>query len=84
MQHYLLRAAPIKHSATRNLRRLATETHPNPANFANRSKVEMAKIGRKGGRKGGKHKGVGGFHEMDPEKQVALKYLHHRPLKHYR
>lgn len=75
MQRYLFRAGFIKHPATCNLRGLAIETHPNPGNFANRSKGEMAKISRKGGKKGGKHKGVGGFHEMDPKKQVALKSL---------
>ncbi|RJE22276.1 conidiation-specific protein Con-10 [Aspergillus sclerotialis] len=72
MQRYLFRAGLINHPATWNLRRLAIETHPNPGNFANRSKEEMAKISRKGGRKGGKHKGVGGFHEMDPKKQHAI------------
>lgn len=44
--------------------------HPNPGNFANRSKEEMSEIGRKGGQKGGLAKGVGGFHNMDPDKQV--------------
>ncbi|CRG87314.1 hypothetical protein PISL3812_04331 [Talaromyces islandicus] len=46
--------------------------HPNPANFANRSKEEMAEIGRKGGQKGGRARGVGGFHNMDPDKQRAI------------
>ncbi|KAJ5562517.1 Conidiation-specific protein Con-10 [Penicillium sp. DV-2018c] len=41
--------------------------HPNPGNFANRSHEEMSAIGHKGGKKGGKAKGVGGFHNMDPE-----------------
>lgn len=44
--------------------------HPNPGNFANRSKEEMTEIGRKGGQKGGRARGVGGFHDMDPDKQV--------------
>ena len=50
--------------------RFATETHPNPGNFAKRSKNELVRIGRQGGKKGGKAKGVGGFHDMDPERQV--------------
>lgn len=73
MQRYLIRATLFNHSnraAGWNLCRFATATHPNPGNFANRSKQRMSEIGRKGGRKGGKAKGVGGFHEMDPEKQV--------------
>lgn len=48
------------------------QQHPNPANFANRSKEEMSKIGHRGGKKGGKARGVGGFHDMDPEKQVNV------------
>lgn len=44
--------------------------HPNPGNFANRSHEELSAIGHKGGKKGGKATGVGGFHDMDPEKQV--------------
>ena len=48
----------------------ATPKHPNPGNFANRSREEMSEIGHRGGKKGGKAKGVGGFHNMDPEKQV--------------
>lgn len=27
-------------------------------------------MGHRGGKKGGKARGVGGFHDMDPEKQV--------------
>ncbi|KAJ5495226.1 hypothetical protein N7539_000342 [Penicillium diatomitis] len=45
--------------------------HPNPSNFANRSREEMSKIGHRGGKKSGKARGVGGFHDMDPEKQVG-------------
>jgi hypothetical protein len=30
----------------------------------------MSEIGYRGGKKGGKARGVGGFHDMDPEKQV--------------
>ncbi|CAI7627124.1 unnamed protein product [Penicillium glandicola] len=46
--------------------------HPNPGNFANRSHEELSEIGHKGGKKGGKATGVGGFHDMDPEKQHAI------------
>ncbi|KAJ5836406.1 hypothetical protein N7447_002432 [Penicillium robsamsonii] len=46
--------------------------HPNPGNFANRSHEELSEIGHKGGKKGGKATGVGGFHNMDPEKQHAI------------
>ncbi|KAH8702218.1 hypothetical protein BGW36DRAFT_424501 [Talaromyces proteolyticus] len=46
--------------------------HPNPGNFANRPKEEVTEIARKGGRKGGKARGVGGFHDMDPEKQRKI------------
>lgn len=49
--------------------------HPNPANFANRSKEELSAIGHRGGKKGGKARGVGGFHDMDPEKQVGFIHL---------
>lgn len=44
--------------------------HPNPGNFANRPREQLSEIGRKGGSKGGKATGVGGFHNMDPEKQA--------------
>ncbi|KAL1981554.1 hypothetical protein VTN96DRAFT_2433 [Rasamsonia emersonii] len=46
--------------------------HPNPGNFINRPKDEMREIARKGGQKGGKARGVGGFHNMDPGKQRAI------------
>ncbi|RMJ21220.1 conidiation-specific protein Con-10 [Aspergillus sp. HF37] len=73
MQRSILRATPLKnYFPSLNLRQLATETHPNPGNFSNRSKREMAQIGRKGGRKGGKARGVGGFHEMDPDRQHQI------------
>ncbi|EAW24255.1 KGG domain-containing protein [Aspergillus fischeri NRRL 181] len=54
--------------------RVATRAdhHPNPGNFANRPKEELSEIGRKGGRKGGRARGVGGFHDMDPEKQHEI------------
>ncbi|GFF40518.1 conidiation-specific protein 10 [Aspergillus lentulus] len=48
------------------------DPHPNPGNFANRPKEELSEIGRKGGRKGGRARGVGGFHDMDPEKQHEI------------
>lgn len=53
------------------------QQHPNPGNFINRPKDEMRKIARKGGQKGGKARGVGGFHNMDPGKQVRTQ--HHLP-----
>lgn len=46
--------------------------HPNPGNFSNRPREELSEIGHKGGKKGGKATGVGGFHNMDPEKQVRV------------
>ncbi|KAL1991939.1 hypothetical protein VTN49DRAFT_5247 [Thermomyces lanuginosus] len=46
--------------------------HPNPGNFQNRPREEVQEIARKGGRKGGKAKGTGGFHNMDPNKQRAI------------
>ncbi|KAJ5230006.1 hypothetical protein N7489_010714 [Penicillium chrysogenum] len=46
--------------------------HPNPGNFANRPREQLSEIGHKGGKKGGKATGVGGFHNMDPEKQHAI------------
>ncbi|KAH1331252.1 hypothetical protein KXV22_001460 [Aspergillus fumigatus] len=54
--------------------RVATRAdhHPNPGNFANRPKEELSEIGGKGGRKGGRARGVGGFHDMDPEKQHEI------------
>jgi len=56
----------------RNIRSMATPArpNPNPGNFANRPRHEVQEIGRKGGKKGGRARGVGGFHNMDPEKQV--------------
>ncbi|OKP00959.1 hypothetical protein PENSUB_7540 [Penicillium subrubescens] len=32
----------------------------------------MSEIGHRGGKKGGKARGVGGFHDMDPEKQHEI------------
>lgn len=46
--------------------------HPNPGNFSNRPHEEISEIAHKGGKKGGKATGVGGFHNMDPEKQVRV------------
>lgn len=47
--------------------------HPNPGNFANRSHEELVAIGHKGGKKGGKARGVGGFHGTNTEKQVRVR-----------
>ncbi|KAJ5317744.1 hypothetical protein PENANT_c004G00137 [Penicillium antarcticum] len=49
-----------------------SHAHPNPGNFANRSHDELSAMGQKGGKKGGKARGVGGFHDMDREKQHAI------------
>lgn len=46
--------------------------HPNPGNFANRPRAELSEIGHRGGKKGGKSRGGGGFHDMDPKKQHAI------------
>jgi hypothetical protein len=45
--------------------------HPNPGNFANRSHDELAAIGQKDGKKGGKATS-GGFHGTNTDKQVGL------------
>jgi hypothetical protein len=50
-----------------------SHAHPNPGNFANRSHDELSAMGQKGGKKGGKARGVGGFHNMDTKKQVSCK-----------
>lgn len=73
MQRCLARAGLLGRSmrfAAGNSRGLGTAAHPNPGNFANRPKEELHEIAKKGGQRGGKAKGVGGFHNMDPEKQV--------------
>lgn len=65
---------PLRTSSSLGFRDYATSTqttraaHSNPGNFANRSKEELREIGQKGGRA----TGVGGFHDMDPEKQVSV------------
>ncbi|EED18021.1 conidiation-specific protein Con-10, putative [Talaromyces stipitatus ATCC 10500] len=46
--------------------------HPNPGNFANRPKEELREISKRGGQKGGRATGVGGFHDMDPQKQREI------------
>lgn len=69
---------PIRTFRSTALRGYATSTqttraaHPNPGNFANRPKDELREIGKKGGQKGGRATGVGGFHNMDPGKQVSV------------
>ncbi|OQE19407.1 hypothetical protein PENSTE_c015G00431 [Penicillium steckii] len=50
----------------------APKQHPNPSNFANRPREVLSEIGRRGGKRGGKAKGNGGFHNMDPDKQHAI------------
>lgn len=68
----------IRISTSTVSRKYATSTqttraaHPNPGNFANRPKDELREIGKKGGQKGGRATGVGGFHNMDPGKQVSV------------
>ncbi|KAJ5191516.1 uncharacterized protein N7498_010501, partial [Penicillium cinerascens] len=46
--------------------------HPNRGNFANRSREGLSAIGHRGGKKGGKARGTGGFHDMDPKKQREI------------
>ena len=74
MQRHLFRAMPLIHihnpTAASTACRFATASHPNPGNFANRSKNQLSQAGRKGGRKGGKAH-TGSFQSMDPEKQVC-------------
>lgn len=83
MAHYLHRLTPFLRSTPvmRNRCGVATAAqgrhHPNPGNFANRPKEELSAIGHRGGKKGGKARGVGGFHEMDPEKQVRQGVIMH-------
>jgi len=80
MQRFVLRPTPLFRSSPDpftvwTARRLATASHhPNPGNFANRPREQLSEAGRKGGKKGGKARGVGGFHDMDPEKQVCLAF----------
>ena len=71
--HHLVASLRNKRAGLWQYRGIATPasgSHPNPGNFANRPRGELSEIGRKGGRKGGKARGLGGFHDMDPEKQV--------------
>lgn len=80
MQRFLLRSTTLFRSSPNpstalTACRFATATHhPNPGNFANRPKEQLSEAGRRGGKKGGKARGVGGFHNMDPEKQVCLPF----------
>lgn len=70
MQHYIFRETPLINPITvSSARRVVTAPHPNPGNFANRSKDKLCTDGRKGGRKGRKAH-TGSFRSMDPEKQV--------------
>lgn len=85
MQRFLLRStlSPFTRrsphpTAASSLRGLATASHhPNPGNFQNRPKEELHEIARKGGKKGGKARGVGGFKSMDPKKQVRVHIYRH-------
>lgn len=74
MQRHLFRAMPLIYihnpTAALTARRFATASHPNLGNFANRSKIQLSKAGRKRGRKGGEAP-AGSFQSMDPEKQVC-------------
>lgn len=74
MQRFLIRPIPliVNPFAALTVGRFATASHPNSGNFANRPKEQLSEAGRKGGKKGGKAHGVGGFHNMDPEKQVCF------------
>ncbi|BCR90922.1 KGG domain-containing protein [Aspergillus chevalieri] len=78
MQRFIIRPTPLIHispnpSTAWTTCRFATAFHhPNPGNFANRPREQLSEAGRKGGRKGGKARGVGGFHNMDPEKQHEI------------
>ena len=72
--HRLTLSLRNKHLAAWGQRGITTPapgSHPNPGNFANRTREELSELGRQGGKKGGKARGVGGFHDMDPEKQVC-------------
>ncbi|KAJ5099586.1 hypothetical protein N7532_006587 [Penicillium argentinense] len=46
--------------------------HPNSGNFANQPREVLSEIGHRGGKQGGKARGVGGFHNMDPEKKRSI------------
>ncbi|KAJ5109363.1 hypothetical protein N7456_006038 [Penicillium angulare] len=68
----LLRLEPVALSSHRTIATVAHRHHPNPGNFANRPREELEEIGHRGGKKGGKAKGSGGFHSMDPVKQREI------------
>lgn len=65
-----LEPAAIRSSSCRPIATVIHRHHPNPGNFANRPREELEEIGHRGGKNGGKAKGSGGFHSMDPVKQV--------------
>ncbi|OQD72772.1 hypothetical protein PENDEC_c019G06800 [Penicillium decumbens] len=67
-----LRSKPIVVGYGPRIATAAYGNHPNRGNFANRSREEMSAIGYRGGKKGGKARGTGGFHDMDPKKQREI------------
>lgn len=66
----LLRSRPIVARYGPVIATAAYGHHPNRGNFANRSREELSAMGHRGGKKSGKARGTGGFHDMDPKKQV--------------
>jgi hypothetical protein len=67
----LLRSRPIVAGYGARITTAAYGQHPNRGNFANRSREELSAMGHRGGKKGGKARGAGGFHDMDPKKRVS-------------
>ncbi|KAJ5586138.1 hypothetical protein N7450_005925 [Penicillium hetheringtonii] len=70
--HRMPRTQRVINGYSHGVATAAPNRHPNPSNFANRPQEVLSEIGRRGGKRGGKAKGVGGFHNMDPEKQHAI------------
>ncbi|KAJ5280250.1 hypothetical protein N7478_005622 [Penicillium angulare] len=68
----VLRLESVALGSHRSIATVAHRHHPNPGNFANRPREELEEIGYRGGKKGGKAKGSGGFHSMDPVKQREI------------
>ncbi|KAJ5134440.1 Conidiation-specific protein Con-10 [Penicillium atrosanguineum] len=68
----LLRSRPFVAKFGPGVATAAYIQHPNPGNFANRSQEELSAIGHQGGKKGGKARATGGFHNMDPKKQRGI------------